>query len=404
MAHRHRIIIFCLLLAAGLASLARALDLPPPYEGAQVLPVGKSTFTFAVRHSTIDQTLGSAASTPRLLRELTWREVIAEAPEAQRPSLHSLQELRGRQDDEVLMREYVRTTGSQTALRPLWMFGLGECITVGARIPVVAEDRETSRQMTWLDSLAQATPTLSPANSLAEGPSAGAGEVTRLEGFASGRQYRIGDVEIFGQYLARKSDRWALALRPKLVLPTSPPPDPYRIDALLLNEGQTDLGLDVMWELQLTPSWTLLATEGYLAQLPDRIALRIPDQRHAILQGGLDRDVRRDAGDLWLSEVLLRYAFRPSLAFTTAYQQATRGQDEFSGQRFSASRYDWLARGSAARVELGRFGVSYSPSRKVMVLTREVRLLSAHLDVSRRLNEHSDLSDPIAELGATFAY
>jgi hypothetical protein len=56
------------------------------------------------------------------------------------------------------------------------------------------------------------------------------------------------------------------------------------------------------------------------------------------------------------------------------------------------------------RTELWRVGVNYSPIMPVIVLTREVRLLSAHLEVSRRLNDEEILSDPIAEVGATFAY
>lgn len=392
------------------ANPARGLDFPKLFEGARVLPLGQSTFSVSINYAPLDQEINGSSldsrHSERLLREVSWGELIANTPEAEKAALRALQQQSGHKDSDILAREYVRATGYRVAIKPFWGFGLGERWTVGARVPVIMESREVVRRTQW-EGTQPSGETLLRSQDLSAldrvQTSALSGSST-IEGFDSGWRYHIGDVEIMGQYLMAEGLGWAWALRQKLVLPTSPPPDPYNLDPILTNEGQTDVGLDSLWEWRLGRDWTVLASAGYLIQLRDRVAMRIPDDRRAFLQGGVDRDVERNAGDIATAEVLLRYALGETMQFKAGYLYSERQRDEFKGKSFEAVRYTYLAEGTDQRVTIGRLGLSYFPRQAIRQWNRQLRLLAAHVEMYSLMESRSESTDPIAEVGLSFSY
>ena len=399
------------LLTSLWASPALGLDFPSLFESPEVLPTGQSTFSLALIHSPLESQINGASRGSRasetLLREVTWGELIQSLPQSEQTAFRELQKKNGRTDDDVIAREHVKARGFRVALKPFWAFGLGDRWTVGARVPVVMESREVVRRTEWVDSPSSASFTTLNSQMKAGMKQLGSQPLaiaSSIDGFESGWRYHIGDVEIVGQYLLSKQANWAWSIRHKLVLPTSPPPDPYNLDPVLASEGQTDLGADSMWEWNIGTGWSLSVSAGYLVQLADRVAMRIPDRRRAFLQGQIDRDVVRNPGDVATAELLMRYALPGAWRIKAGYLHSEKFADHYAGNEYTPGRYEYLAENTDQSVGVGRLGISYVSAPVSTHWFRRLRLMSAHVEMYSVVDGNERNSDPITELGLSFAY
>lgn len=393
--------------------LAFGIGYPPVLQEARVLPVGETVFSFSGLGSEVGSEFDGegrrTAERSLLLRELTWKQVIGQASGGEKADLRKLQLSQGKEEGDVALRERVVSRGERFQYRPLWAFGLSERWTVGAMINLVYERRRVEQSLEWVHGsrLKEKKPLRihsPPTLALNENGDGFSLENQSVEGLDSGFRYHIGDVEILGLYLLKQESGWAWALRHKLVLPTSPPPDPYSIDPVSAGEGQFDVGIDSLWQWWWTSGWSLSASLGYLVQLPDHVAMRIPHLNQSFASGHIDVNVKRDPGDEFLMNFTLIKKMASAWKLRLGCAFAQKGPDLFSGQSFQKSQYSMLGFGSATKSVLGQMGLSYSPELLNRWFNRGFHLLGVNLDLHAPLWGMNISANPIFELGLSFAY
>lgn len=394
------------------AGVAAGLDFPSTFRQAKILDVGDMTFSISGTRTDFNSEFNDRGIRVNghdlVLRELTWRQFIQESPESERVQLRALQAQKGKLEDDIAIMEKVYSVAERTLIRPFWAFGLSDRWTLGARFSIVAENRLVSRQKEWTSNEENQSRVLSRNQSVSGmGPSVPGDEEEGgqlFEGLSSGVRYHIGDVEILGAYLVNRNPNGSWVLRHALVLPTSAPLDPYSIDPFLTNEGQLDLGLDSLWQWWWGSSWSVTASLGYLLQLPDIIAMRVPEKGRSFVDGDIDSDVVRNPGDEVSAELIVFRKLTSSWFVRTGFSFSRKEADRFSGRRFEGGRYELLSDHTAAKRQEGRFGITYEQQGLREIWTRSLRLLGAHFDAYVPLWGTNSSANSVFELGVSFAY
>ncbi|MBK7845218.1 MAG: hypothetical protein IPJ71_16300 [Bdellovibrionales bacterium] len=394
------------------ARVAAGLDFPSAFRQAKILEVGDMTFSISGTRTDFSSEFNDRGARVNghdlVLRELTWRQFIQESPESERVQLRALQAQKGKLEDDIAIIEKMYSVAERTLIRPFWAFGLSDQWTLGARLSIVAENRLVSQKTEWTSNEETQSRVLGRNQFVSGiGPSAPGDEEggrQLLEGLSSGVRYHIGDVEILGAYLVNQSPNRSWVLRHALVLPTSPPLDPYSIDPFMTNEGQLDLGLDSLWQWWWGPYWSATASLGYLLQLPDVVAMRVPEKGRLFVDGGIDSDVVRNPGDEVSAELIVFRKLSPSWFIRTGFAFFRREADHFSGRRFEGSRYELLGDHTEAKRQEGRFGITYEMQGLREIWTRSLRLLGAHFDAYVPLWGVNSSANSVFELGVSFAY
>lgn len=406
-----RILIWALLVFIPMGSYA--LDFPPLFRRTRALGMGETSLSISgIR---IDQRAqfnrnGNRVSDSEgfLLRELTWGQLIEQATgEAEKENLRLQQQSEGQSSEDVALRERISTIGERMVVRPFWAFGLSDRWTIGAQVGIIAERRRVIQRWEWSKSYSgfqssalsirgvEGSHFLEPEKVNSE---------PAIEGLESGMRYHIGDVEILGHYVLREAPDWSWVLRQKVVLPTSPPPDPYNIDPFVVSEGQTDVGLDSLWQWWLASGWSVSMSLGYLLQLPDSVPMRMHDSKRPFVESEIDKNVIRDPGEKSTAEILVNRRWRQSWDLRTGLAYAAKTSDHFSGKVFESSQYHALSLGTETKSVEGRLGLSYDLGEQKSIWNRGLRLLGIHLDLSSPFWGINISANPSVELGVAFAY
>lgn len=394
------------------ADVAPGMDFPSTFRQAKILDVGDMTFSIAGTRTDAKTEFNDRGIRVNghglILRELTWRQFIQESPESQRVQLRALQAQKGKLEDDIAVTEKVYSVAERTLIRPFWAFGLSDRWTIGARLSIIAENRLVSRQKEWTSNEENQSKVLSRDQSVSGIRSSASQDEEEggqiFEGLSSGVRYHIGDVEILGAYLVNRSPSGSWVLRHALVLPTSPTLGTYSIDPFLTNEGQFDLGVDSLWQWWWGSGWSVTASVGYLLQLPDVIAMRVPEKGRSFVDGDIDSDVVRNPGDEVSAELMIFRKLTSSWFVRTGFSFSRKDADRFSGRRFEGGRYELLSDHTAAKSQEGRFGISYEQQGIREIWTRSLRLLGAHFDAFVPLWGTNSSANSAFELGVSFAY
>jgi len=178
----------------------------------------------------------------------------------------------------------------------------------------------------------------------------------------SSEKTEIGDVVWINKVQIDKTDSYAVALQPSLVFPTGRRKsihDPFDIGS---GDGQFDLGLKAIADFYVSSRITLTGSVGYVAQLPDKKAFRIPESENESLSSDIDPEVERDLGDISQIKLSARMGLFgvDGLSMMTAYSLATKRRDKYRGDQYELHRYKLLEEGTDQTLEAGQLGFGYS--------------------------------------------
>ena len=120
--------------------------------------------------------------------------------------------------------------------------------------------------------------------------------------------------------------------------------------------------IEYLWFLPYyySPVVILNGYAGFEVQLPDTLAMRIPEKVSSSLTPDIDNNVRRDLGDQLLAGFGARYKAFDFTHFQAAYGFRYKGRDSYEGDSYADFRYNWIGRESEQRMHTMQLGVTFS--------------------------------------------
>lgn len=170
----------------------------------------------------------------------------------------------------------------------------------------------------------------------------------------------IGDVTLAAKYQAYKDSMVAVAVAPKLVVPTGRTPDVDKVVDIAPGDGQWDVGVSTVVDVTPISKLTLTTAAGYTYQAPATKAKRIPVSADETLSADVDSDVHEKLGDVMNASLGARYKIHELWTAGMAYAYQYKIADSYSGNKYDSARYDVLAQDTEQRMQTAQVGLSYS--------------------------------------------
>ena len=170
----------------------------------------------------------------------------------------------------------------------------------------------------------------------------------------------LGDIRLVAKYKLRERLRYTLSVQGILGLPTGQTPDINKALNVPAGDGQLDVGATFMADYYYSPVVILNGYAGFEVQLPDTLAMRIPEKVSSSLTPDIDNNVRRDLGDQLLAGFGARYKAFDFTHFQAAYGFRYKGRDSYEGDSYADFRYNWIGRESEQRMHTMQLGVTFS--------------------------------------------
>lgn len=170
----------------------------------------------------------------------------------------------------------------------------------------------------------------------------------------------IGDVTLAAKIQVLKDDIFAVAVAPKLVLPTGRSASVEKLIDIAPGDGQTDIGLGVTGEAALSRDWSLVSSVSVLRQLSSRRAKRIPLEPYGGATPDIDFDVEEKLGDIYAGGFGAKYRLAEAWTLGTQYSIQYKEADDYKGSAFSGDRYAWMSLDTEQVLESAQLGVTFS--------------------------------------------
>jgi hypothetical protein len=167
----------------------------------------------------------------------------------------------------------------------------------------------------------------------------------------------LGDIKIVNKYKIWENESNILTLSGEITLPTGETSILDRLVNVPGGDGQTDLGASATHDFKFANYFTFSSNLAYTVQFADTVERRIPEQYKSGASSDIDRDTKRNLGDI------LSLTFAPSFNYRGAslavgYSFNYKQADTYSGSIYSSERYGWLAKNSQQTMNafLGKIG------------------------------------------------
>jgi len=258
-----------------------------------------------------------------------------------------------------------------TATVPVFAYGVSKSWTTALAVPVIYS------QINVVTGFVAAPPLRKTLDAMvADGKPNKAREVARktaraVENKMSSQGYdahfsrentEIGDISWVNKFQVHKTPVFALVVQPMVTFPTGHRANVHDPFAIGSGDGQFDLGLRGVMDIYLKKRVTLTAAVGYLAQLPDTQAFRIPESADQKTSSDVDPKTSRDLGDVMSSQLGLQFQLGSGFAASSFYSFQYKEADRFSGRApgIDQQRYNFLETETEQTMHATRLGVSYS--------------------------------------------
>ena len=170
----------------------------------------------------------------------------------------------------------------------------------------------------------------------------------------------IGDVELLSQIKLLETNRLYGAFRQRLVVPSGKNEGPYTYFKSNSADGQMDVGLDALMDIQASNRWVLTALLGYTMQIEDTQAARVPDGSSSPMDWKIDDNVERDLGDIFIARINSVYKFFERYWMTAGVEVTQKSKDEYSGSQYEPWQYDLMESNTEEQRQLARLGFRYT--------------------------------------------
>lgn len=170
----------------------------------------------------------------------------------------------------------------------------------------------------------------------------------------------MGDMTFAAKYRIIKMDNYAVAIVPKLVLPTGETADVNKLIDVAPGAGVWDLGVSVVQSYQFNGRLSLVQSVGYQTQFTTYLAKRIPFDAIVTTSPDVDDSTKIQLGDMYGGQVGPKYKITELLTVGGAMALQYKAPDVYSGSRFESSRYDLMSMNTEQVMFSGQLGVNFS--------------------------------------------
>lgn len=170
----------------------------------------------------------------------------------------------------------------------------------------------------------------------------------------------LGDITLAGKYRVVKTDNYALAIVPKVILPTGATADVNKLIDVAPGAGAWDLGVSAIQSYQVDGRFSVVQSIGFTKQLPMYRAKRIPFDPTMTSSPDVDDSTRIELGDIYSGQIGPKYKITQLFTFGGALAYQYKTADIYSGDRFEASHYSWMSINTEQVMFSGQLGVSFS--------------------------------------------
>lgn len=345
---------------AGTGAYAADLKAPFELETAQVLPSGVRNPRFKNLFMSVeDKFNGAGAVEPlgqKLNKRVSWGDILqTQATEFDRNMIRGvLADSDNGVSDPTDEGSPGFTTGQVNTFAdvkvPVLAWGLSERWTLALAVPVMKVDISAATGFSrsedgqkFIDAVCETNP--EKCNDAARKLNDAVNQkLTRLgyEPVRSRTVSGVGDLKLVNKYLVHHSARDQVALRGELTLPTGTAPNADQAVDVPTGDGQWDVGAGVIWDHRFYGDLRWNTYAGYTAQLPDRLARRLPASATDSLSADKET-LKRDLGDVVSAGTSMTLDFPSTgLSVGAGYGYQSLAQTTFQGSAFASERYRWL--------------------------------------------------------------
>jgi hypothetical protein len=170
----------------------------------------------------------------------------------------------------------------------------------------------------------------------------------------------LGDVNLVAKYQILKGDQYAVALAPRVVLPTGRVADSDKVIDIAGGDGQWDVGLGLASDYFITSKLSLTASTGYTYQISSLKRKRIPNSWDESLSSDVDDSTLEKYGNIFSTGLGVRWQVHPVITLGVGYSYQSKEGDTYSGGKYEQSRYDILAKDSVQTLQAAQAVISLS--------------------------------------------
>jgi hypothetical protein len=169
----------------------------------------------------------------------------------------------------------------------------------------------------------------------------------------------IGDIRFVSKYALSRNSESTFALLTGVTLPTGREKDIDKAVDVPTGDGQYDLDLGFLYDYRFYDGWVSSVVAAYTWQVQDRLETRIPEEADSLISADKDL-VRRDLGDIFRSQLMLRYDFEVGYFLGSGYLFQYKNKDSYEGQAYSQQRYGWLEKNTQQTMHSAEVAMGWS--------------------------------------------
>jgi len=213
----------------------------------------------------------------------------------------------------------------------------------------------------------------------------------------------MGDIKLVSKYKLQEQYFYTLSLLGEITLPTGKEVSIDKAFGVPSGDGQTDVGLGLAFDYDLTDKLNFSESVGFIVQLPDKTDKRIPRRADTSLTPDKEENINRNLGDILYANLASSYNLFYGFYARGGYSFQYKGRDSFAGNRYQDYRYNWMEVNTEQNMHSLIGGLSFS-SVQLYQQKRAIIPLEANLTYSAVLTGKNVVSDALIAFEAVLYF
>ena len=355
--------------------LANPIQTPFILPTAKVLPKGVRNLSYkgAIVNASrkFDETGQSVVLADPFFQPLSFQKIMeGETDPAKRGLIEDTMNALGSSPDESFGNTTGQVNAKVNAHVPVFAWGITKRITVAAVIPVIKSsvnvDTGVIQQNAALHQKMIADIQSKGASSkvveFLDKMNAPVTEKLAEYNYAPLRnenKTELGDIRLISKFQAMNNELNRLTFTGALTVPTGKDQDVNKAVDIISGDGQTDIAFGADYDFLLNEKITLTVGTLYTVQLADQNPERIPTRVDSKLSQDIDPNTERNLGDIWMAAAAASYGYK-GIQAAIGYNFQVRQRDQYSGNQFSQSRYNFLGEDTKQKMHAALGSIGYN--------------------------------------------
>ena len=299
-------------------------------------------------------------------RSVTWNQLL-KADSVGQADLQKYMNSNNVHANDVAATSAYQIQREEIGLGVNWAYGMTRNWMIGLQIPLTLRTTHVEQDVTMTPTLAQGagsrgqrsilkmpSPALNQRVKQLAQDQLGASGYDRIP--EQKQSWDFGDISLLSQVGLLQGYHWTWALQQMVRLPTAQNPSVSDFVQSSQDEGPVDLGVTSLLDYQMR-RWIFGLHAGYVAQLPDKARVRVPDEE--VNSGSqVDPTVHRALGDYVWGALDTEYRVTRHLDFDVEYSFLSKAKDHYSAGSLNAD-YSALEQNTDQQLHQMRGGFFY---------------------------------------------